>query len=83
VILHSTIIPLHRKEAGEVDSRTAASFPDLQMSIVLANVVGPDETSFCVSWSERQIDEIPDRYDPGIAELPQTEQVLVFANDEV
>ena len=49
----------------------------------LANVVGPDETSFCVSWSERQIDEIPDRYDPGIAEVLQTEQVFVFADDEV
>jgi hypothetical protein len=30
-----------------------------------------------------QIDEIPDGYDPGITELPQTEQVLVFADDEV
>jgi hypothetical protein len=34
-------------------------------------------------WRQRQVDEIPDRYDPGIAELPQPEQVLVLAHDEV
>ena len=32
---------------------------------------------------ERQIDKITDRYDPRIAELPQAEQVLVLADDEV
>ena len=35
------------------------------------------------SWRERQTDKLPDRYDWGITELSQTEQVLVFADDEL
>ena len=34
-------------------------------------------------WCQCQVDEIPDRYDSGISELSQTEQVLIFADDEV
>jgi hypothetical protein len=34
-------------------------------------------------WRERQVDEIPDRYNPGGTELPQPKQILVFADDEV
>jgi hypothetical protein len=34
-------------------------------------------------WCQCQVDEIPDRYDPGITRIVQTEQILVFADDEV
>ena len=35
------------------------------------------------SRCQRQTDEIPDRDDPGVTELPQPEQILVFADDEI
>ena len=36
-----------------------------------------------LSWRGSYIYKVPDRYDAGITELPQTEQVLVFTYDEV
>jgi hypothetical protein len=39
--------------------------------------------AIAVSWRERQIDKILDRHDPGIAELPQAEQILVLTDYDI
>ena len=48
-----------------------------------ANTFSAGEGSFRSSWRERQIDEAPNRYDPGVTKFPRRSKSLSLADDEV